>query len=218
MRISDENGQEQFRSRGKQYYSGGKRRREMSMMGNESIHIERPDLGVSWTLIPAMHSYTEHRDGATSDARGDDMPDPLSGDEGVEFQRIGSETVNGVKAEKYSVRMKDGTGTAWMTSDNIPVRFQGTVDAGGLRMQLRMDWENVQIGPQRASLFELPEGYRGGLSPVMPGLPTLMGLGGGMPGADGRAPTEAEVEAYKAQMQRQLEQLRKQMEATQPNR
>jgi hypothetical protein len=203
MQLSDGSGREQYTSRGKEYYSQGKRRREMSMMGRESIHIERPDKGVRWTLIPSMQTYFEHRAGAGSEGE-ESVPDPMSAPD-VEIEKIGRERINGVEAEKYRVRMKDGSGTAWMTAENIPVRFEGEMQADGRQMKIRLDYENIRPGPQEASLFEVPAGYRGvgGLSMPMMGVPS----GGG---AD--APSEEEVEAYKGRMQDAMEQLRRQMQ------
>jgi len=206
MRLADASGRESYESKGREYYSGGKRRREMSMMGHETILIERPDKKLVWSLMPATRSYLEFGE----DAEGDDsMPDPL-GEDDVSLERIGSESVNGEQASKFRVTMDDGRGTAWMTSDNILVRFEGTTTSEGRTMEIRIDFENIERGTQPAKLFERPADYSklpsfGGMSGGLGGMP-------GPPGGDGRAPTDAEVEAYQEQMKKSMEQLREQME------
>jgi outer membrane lipoprotein-sorting protein len=206
MRLSDGSGNEQYTSRGREYYSKGNRRREMTVMGRETVRIERPDQGLSWTLIPSTKTYLEHREGQ-SRRDGGEMPDPLGNDENVALKKIGAETVNGVEAGKYQVEMEDGKGTAWMTAQNIPVRFVGTMEAEGRTMEIRIDYENIRVGPQGAALFERPSGYTGAPAFAIPGM-----TGAPPPGADGRAPTDAEIEAYQQQMRDSMEQMRQQME------
>ena len=42
MRLTDGSSGEGYSTKGREYYSGGKKRREMALMGRSTIHIERP--------------------------------------------------------------------------------------------------------------------------------------------------------------------------------
>lgn len=182
-------------SKGRAYFGGGHQRREVSAMGRTTTIIERAD-GTVWTLIPDQKMYLESKRGAPSKEQG---PNPMSRDD-ARLEKIGRETVNGVEADKYRVTAPDSTGTAWMTSDNVPVRYEGETRNGGQAMTLRMDYSNHRFGTQKAELFELPAGF----SPV-----PSFGMGMGMP--PGGTPGEAGMPS-EAEMRRSMEQLRKQME------
>ena len=145
-----------FQSTGRIWFADGKTRRAMQIMGRERVVIERPDRGVRWMLVPEMSGGAiESPIGGST--RGE--PDPGSvWREDVTLEKQGREQVNGVEADRYAVTMKNGRGTAWLTAQNVPVRYEGTFTENGETGTLRMDHTNLQIGPQEASLFELPEG------------------------------------------------------------
>lgn len=182
-------------SKGRVYFSGGKQRREMEVMGRKTISIERPDKGVQWTLIPAQKLVLESKIGESEDA----PPNPMA--EGS-FKKIGTETVNGVEADKYEITADGTTGTGWMTSDHVPVRYEGTSTDNGQTVRVRMDYTNHQFATPKAELFEYPAGYSQA--------PTL-GLGGlGAPGAGGAPPSNAEMQKRMEELRKQAEQMRKQ--------
>ena len=88
---------------------------------------------------------------------------------------LGREQVSGLSTTKYDVeRLKAEepyTLTLWLTDDGIPVQ----AEASDTRGDYRLVQNNIQRGPQDASLFEVPEGIK--LAPV--DIATLRGLFGG---------------------------------------
>jgi len=98
-----------------------------------------------------------HREG--SGPQGEGPPDPLRSAD-AKLEKIGSETVNGLETEKYAVTAEGVRGTAWMTPDHVPVRYEGTAREGEQSVTLRIDYTGHRFGSQDASLFELPDGYQ----------------------------------------------------------
>ncbi len=79
---------------------------------------------------------------------------------------VGSESVDGVACEKYRM---DSDGKAYFfyvnAKNGAPVRMVGSDG------RMRIDWKNVKLGPQPASLFEPPAGYtKFGMQGLMKGL------------------------------------------------
>ena len=145
-----------FQSTGRIYFADGKTRREMTVMGRETVVIERPDKGVRWSLLPGMGMVAEY---PIDRAQPDGPPDPASSwREDVTLEKRGREEVNGVQADRYEVKAKGGGGDAWLTEQKVPVRYQGSFREGGRTSTMRMDFTNIQVGPQDAALFELPDG------------------------------------------------------------
>jgi hypothetical protein len=69
-------------------------------------------------------------------------------------KKIGDDTVNGRAAVKYSGAMENGdTGTAWIDRQlNFVIKWEGEKTVAEL--------QNIQEGPQDASLFEVPSKYQ----------------------------------------------------------
>ena len=77
----------------------------------------------------------------------------LEANKGGTCHKVGSETVNGRSTVKYEgTNAKGEAGAAWFDSKlRFPVKWDGK--NGGGEMQ------NIQEGPQPASLFDIPAGY-----------------------------------------------------------
>jgi hypothetical protein len=69
-------------------------------------------------------------------------------------KKIGDDTVNGRAAVKYTGAMENGdTGTAWIDRKlNFVIKWEGEKTVAEL--------QNIQEGPQEASLFEVPSKYQ----------------------------------------------------------
>lgn len=69
-------------------------------------------------------------------------------------KKVGADTVNGREAVKYTGAMENGdTGTAWIDKKlNFAIKWEGEKGAAEL--------QNIQEGPQEASLFEVPSDYQ----------------------------------------------------------
>jgi hypothetical protein len=144
---------------GRIWYSDGKRRREMSIGEQDTLVIEREDLGVRWSRMPRSTLLFSELPIARP-VRGS-APDPAQHwRRDLTLEKQGSEEVNGVQADRYGVKAKGGVGSAWLTQDKVPVRYEGTFQHGGRETKVRMDYTNIQVGAQDAALFELPEGVK----------------------------------------------------------
>lgn len=140
---------------------GGKDRMEMTAQGMTSVIITRMDKKIAWMLMPAQNMYMEMSlEESAKKTGGANVSDC-----DMDFSSQGDETVNGVKAtkNKISASCPDNTkydGTMWITKDNIVVKMDAVTEVDGKKTQVKMDLNNLNIGKQDASLFEVPEGYQ----------------------------------------------------------
>lgn len=149
------------------YHAPGKERMEFDAGGQKMASILRLDRKVAWLLMPQMNAYTE-----TSIERY--VSRTPQGYDVVEHKEVGTETVNGYKAVKYhtTFRTKDGatgSGYYWVVDDSIPIKMDLDVTDNGKTRHVTMELTNLKIGPQDASLFEPPAGYRKMSIPTMGG-------------------------------------------------
>lgn len=161
---------------GKVYVAGEKERRESTVMGHNSVVINRRDKKLTWVLKPEQKGYTEH-------GLGGPYEDPYASWEkaGVTLTELGQEKVNGVEATKYraEAQAKEGhmdTGSLWMTKENIPVRLEAHVK--GQDSELVVDYTNIKTGKQDAALFEVPPSYHKMDMPRVGGMPSGPGHAG----------------------------------------
>ncbi|MEW6330601.1 MAG: DUF4412 domain-containing protein [Pseudomonadota bacterium] len=167
--------------KGKIYQAPNKERREMNNDGEKMVMIMRRDKKMAWNLMPSERMYMEMK---MSDPKvGRD--DPMNYD--VEQTTVGPDTVNGVKTTKSKIIMKEKKpngakmgGFWWMTKDNIMMKLDVIAVDKGKKDRMKMELDNLKIGKQDASLFEVPSGYSkmdmsmGGMGQMMMG-----GEGGG---------------------------------------
>ncbi len=71
-------------------------------------------------------------------------------------QRIGMDQVAGYRCTVWRFTGRDGSGTACVTDDGVPLRGEGSDGHGGGAFEA----VSVTYGPQPAALFEVPPGYR----------------------------------------------------------
>jgi len=164
--------------RGKIFIKGDISRHEMGQDGHKVTVINRSDKGVVWTLIPQNRSYLEAAIGYEDDEM---IPENWSKDLEKEATRLGSETVNGIKCNKYELTDDEGGKiTYWISKkDNIPVRIV-TPDS-------EVNYRNIRFSHQPDQLFQIPAGYRKFALPKMPGMPGMGNMQGG-PGGGGMPP------------------------------
>ncbi len=124
--------------------------------GGSLVTIGRQDLGKAWILFPSMHRYREI---SLTELSGGELFLEPSPEEIVE--RLGFETFEGYRCEKMRVR-HSGEGvngpvevivTVWM-ADGFPVPLRTVTPDGTVT-----EYHDIVVGPQRAELFELPDGY-----------------------------------------------------------
>ena len=147
---------------GKLFVVPGKERREdASADGVSMVTIRRDDLKKIWILMPAEHMYMEMNAGEP-DPSGRAAADPESYD--AVMTVVGPERLSGLDTIKQKVVMtgKDGSkmgGFWWTTAEGIPVKMDMLAKDEDGKMRLKRELSNIEIGPQAADLFEIPEGY-----------------------------------------------------------
>jgi hypothetical protein len=138
----------------KLYVSGQKSRTE-GLMGGEMIGIARRDRGVSYTLYPDQRVYTEQPLSAAKPGSTDLSTLDL---DSLRRVNLGRENVLGYACTKMRVTLgslpngQPLVATVWVADNlGVPVRLE--------TMGIVQENRNLAIGPQRASLFEIPAGY-----------------------------------------------------------
>lgn len=126
---------------------------KMRMDTGDNIVISRMDKKITWMLVPAQKIYMEQ---AIDPKNMTVTSEKVDGE--VNRERLGAETVNGIKTDKYkvtySVNGMEDTMYQWIApSLNLPVKSEA---GDGSWM---IEYTNIKTGPQDASLFELPSGY-----------------------------------------------------------
>ena len=87
----------------------------------------------------------------------------ISADGTFKSTEVGEDTVEGLKATKYSFEMTSGQMTGkgfyWLTSDGVRIKQEGetkfTPDEPSVPFSIEL--RNIQFGPQDPSLFKLPK-------------------------------------------------------------
>jgi len=134
---------------GKIYVSDKKIRTEMA----GAISIVRLDRDIAWIIMPGQNMYMEQPiDPQMIRATSDKMPGE------IERTLLGKEIINGRQVDKYRVIYtslgKRETVLQWLdTATSIPIKV--TDEKGSWSFE----YKNLKIGPQNASLFEVPAGY-----------------------------------------------------------
>ncbi len=141
----------------KMFVAGPKSRLEGMSAGplGRIVTIVRRDRGVTWTLYPDKHQYTER---ALSDTRQGKLDLSNFDLANMKQERLGRETVLGYPCTKMRVTagtMPNGqplTSIVWVADSlDLPIRLE--------TMGFVQENRNLKVGPQPQSLFEIPAGY-----------------------------------------------------------
>jgi len=166
----------QIVAQGKIFMKGALSRHEMNQDGHKVILIHRPDKGIAWTLMPQEKSYLEMAfDPDEEEMMSKDWHRELK----KEGQHLGSETVNGIKCDKYELVDGGKKVTYWIAKkEELPVRI---ITSDG-----EINYRNIRSEKQPDHLFQVPASYRKMVMPQMPGMPGMgnmqgMPEGGNMP-------------------------------------
>ena len=159
-------------AQGKIFVKGDLTRQEMSHDGHKITVINRPDKGVTWTLMPRAKNYIESSFAADSEKQ---LPDNWSQKLKNEAKSLGSETVNGMKCDKYEISGDGEKVTYWIArGKDLPVRIR---TAGS-----EINYRNIRTGKQPDRLFKLPAGYHKFAIPNIPGMQGMGNMQGMPPG------------------------------------
>ncbi len=99
MLQTDDHGQ---RISGKMYSSQGRVRTEMEQGGQRVIQIVDPERGVAWVLNPRKKEYMEQK-GSVPGPIGSGGGNPCAGMQGMKCRKLGEESVQDRKAEKWEM-------------------------------------------------------------------------------------------------------------------
>ncbi|HUI16959.1 MAG TPA: hypothetical protein VL244_04790 [Alphaproteobacteria bacterium] len=149
---------------GKIMRAAGKERRELTVEGELETIIIRLDRRLVWSLASDDKLYVE----ASLDEALGRVPGPSGKprEPQLTVTTLGDATVAGLHAAKKKLSGVDAdgsplAGTVWISDEGIVLRAESDiVDEDGKHHLLRMELKNLRIGPQNASLFEVPAGYK----------------------------------------------------------
>ncbi len=146
---------------GKVFVSGNLMRQEMKVPGGEvGISIIDGAKNIMYVIMPQEKMYMEFPNEQI--ILGDRDVEDLLGEE-ADLKKLGTETVEGYKCDKYEVayrdpeRQKMGNSVIWIAQKlNFPIK--GITD--GEQGKITVLYTNIKEGPQDASLFEIPKDYQ----------------------------------------------------------
>ena len=165
---------------GKVYATPTKERRDMNVSGENITMIMRRDKNTAWTLIPSQQMYLEV---STKEIK--QQSDNLDNYK-IETTAMGKEKVNGVECDKSKVIMtknSDGStmsGFWWVSKDGIVMKMDMLSNEKNEKTRFKIELNNLKIGKQNPTLFEIPAGYSKMVLPSMDNIQEMMR------GADGK--------------------------------
>lgn len=147
----------------KEYVAPKKQRMEMTGPTGDVVLINRRDQDRAFMLMPGMNMYMQIPSQQFHKQTG-------SHARVIENRRIGQETLDGYKVEKYRSIVEDadgarGEGYYWVTDDGITLKMDFKLVQNGRNEHMVMRLKQLKVGPQPASLFEVPASYQ-----AMPGM------------------------------------------------
>lgn len=156
-------------------------------MGNMTVGIIlREDLKKSYTLMPSMGFYRE----GSLDAG---LTQASNGLEFSQIEKVGSEEINGHRADKYKARFTDnqgkGAGFIWVTDTGVPIKMDiiySNKEVKGQRMS--MEFTELNLRKQDPKYFEVPSNLKPmGFGAGMSSIGQMMGMGGDAPATESAA-------------------------------
>ena len=146
---------QEHRSTSKLYVADNKTRTEVQQGPLRVVTISRPDEKIVYILLPEQKLFVEkpflEEDGLLA----------YIADKNAERELVGTETVKEQTCDKYKVTMRGKVLSLWVNKNTrTPVQM---ASAG---QKSRIEWTNVQVGPQPAELLKPPADYRKFISGV----------------------------------------------------
>jgi len=133
----------------KVYVENNKTRSETQQGPLQVVTITRPDEKIVYILLPKQKLFLEK---PFLDADG--LIASLS-DKNTERALVDTETVKGQRYDKYKIIVRGQILYLWVNKSTQTPAYLVSSD-----QQMRMEWNNVQAGPQPAELFKPPPDYR----------------------------------------------------------
>ena len=118
-----------------------------------AISIVRLDKNITWVIIPEQKMYMEQ---PINPRMVSGVSEKMPGE--IERTFLGNETVDGKAAAKYRIIAESSgerqTILQWSdTATSVPIKV--SAEDGSWSVEYR----NLKVGPQEASVFEVPQGY-----------------------------------------------------------
>ena len=159
---------------GKVWVKGQKSRQEMGTAAEQMIIIMDLDRGFQWTLMPDMKMYMKNKIQSTGKGfRPENFVGMQPGHMEAQLKRLGEETLNGYKCDKYLITFKDkqmGTMTQWFaTKLGYPIKIVNKSDMIG---EVTTELQNIKKTSVRDDLFIVPPDYQEMPTPQIPQMPT----------------------------------------------
>lgn len=145
------------------FYTPGHQRNELQTTVGEEVMLLDFEQHVSYLLMPMARRYMEMPMGAHGMGGGTASTDPAGTSEN---EKLGRESVGGQEATKYRFQTTTPEGSTagfvWVTDDGILMRSETEITPANSSLppgKIVMTLQNLEIGPQDPSLFELPADY-----------------------------------------------------------
>lgn len=139
------------------YQAKDKTRTETNVQGMSSVSIVRQDQQKMYMLMPMQKMYMEMA--LNQGGMMQKMPDVGAPKGDVKYEKLGSETVNGVSCDKYKVTVtSEGNANEmiyYIDGEGRPAR----TEMSHMGQTMTVDYKNWKTGALDASLFEVPAGY-----------------------------------------------------------
>jgi hypothetical protein len=140
------------------YYTPERQRIEYSLRGRSIVSLVDVQARRAVILFPDRKRYRRARFRRPEFAFG------IAG-KTARLQRVGTETVSGVRTTKYRAvsESRQGerfAGFAWISADRIVMKLDGAVTKGPRERQLMQVVKTLDKGPIDPDLFRIPPGYR----------------------------------------------------------
>jgi hypothetical protein len=140
---------------GRMWQMPGEQRHEQDLPALQPVFILHDGVPIGDLVLAKLHTIIEFR-----------LPAALAAlnRPGLMRRPLGHERIDGIATTKYAVdrEIAEGhlSGFVWLSGDGIPMRADGRFRAkGGHLSTVHWELRHVRIGPQPASLFEVPHGY-----------------------------------------------------------
>ncbi|MBI3797908.1 MAG: DUF4412 domain-containing protein [Deltaproteobacteria bacterium] len=137
------------RSTSKVYVSEGRLRTEATMGKVQIVTIARLDEKIVYVLLPVQKLFVEkplsEKDGILA----------YVSDPNAKRELVGTETLNGQTCDKYKMMVREKMFYVWITKDSHTPLMMFSPES-----ETRIEWSNVQVGPQPADLFKPPGDFQ----------------------------------------------------------
>lgn len=133
----------------------GMERSETRVGQMSTVMILRTDRKTGFMLMPAQKMYQE-----LSLAQAELQSAAVS-QEMAEFEAVGTETVAGFATTRYKFVAKDRSagGFLWFSAEGIPVKMDVVSKQGRKNARITVTLDDIRVGAQDRTLFEVPAGY-----------------------------------------------------------